>query len=106
MHALHRVPPAERAAAGSGWTHEAGLAWLARKGVVAGFEIDPDELYVGDYEQIRMPRDGRRPATLGILSFRGMLTVTEPELFLASLVQGFGAARGFGCGLMLIRRGA
>jgi CRISPR system Cascade subunit CasE len=30
--------------------------------------------------------------------------VKEPDRFLAKLAQGFGRARAFGCGLMLIRR--
>jgi CRISPR system Cascade subunit CasE len=33
-----------------------------------------------------------------------VLTVRNPASFLATLGQGFGRARAFGCGLMLIRR--
>jgi CRISPR system Cascade subunit CasE len=41
---------------------------------------------------------------VGVLDFEGMLVVEAPELFLASVAQGFGRAKAFGCGLMLIRR--
>ena len=34
----------------------------------------------------------------------GEIAVTDPKAFLAKLAQGFGRAKGFGCGLMLIRR--
>ncbi|WP_308340124.1 type I-E CRISPR-associated protein Cas6/Cse3/CasE [Thiolapillus sp.] len=35
---------------------------------------------------------------------QGSLTVTEPDAYLATLKQGLGRAKAFGCGLMLIRR--
>jgi CRISPR system Cascade subunit CasE len=36
--------------------------------------------------------------------FSGVLTVADPEIFVKSLYNGIGAARAFGCGLMLVRR--
>lgn len=50
------------------------------------------------------PRRGQ--PQFGILDLRGSLTVTEPATFLAALARGFGRAKAFGCGLMLIRRAA
>ena len=38
------------------------------------------------------------------LDFEGLLTVSDPGTFLSSIVRGFGAAKAYGCGLMLIRR--
>jgi CRISPR system Cascade subunit CasE len=40
----------------------------------------------------------------GVLDISGVLEVRDPARFLARLIQGFGRARAFGCGLMLIRR--
>ena len=40
----------------------------------------------------------------GILDFLGTIEVTEPDQFLEALHRGFGRAKAFGCGLMLIRR--
>jgi CRISPR system Cascade subunit CasE len=42
--------------------------------------------------------------TIAVLEFAGVLTVRDPARFLAALAQGFGHAKAFGCGLMLIRR--
>jgi CRISPR system Cascade subunit CasE len=39
-----------------------------------------------------------------MLEMTGRLEVNEPEAFLSHLSQGFGRAKAFGCGLMLIRR--
>ncbi len=38
------------------------------------------------------------------LDYAGVLEVTDTSLFLNTLQTGIGAAKGFGCGLMLIRR--
>lgn len=60
-----------------------------------------------------MPTDnnnsgGKHPATdqFSSVDYTGMLTVTDPGLFLQRLSQGYGKSRAFGCGLMLIKPGA
>jgi len=102
---------------------QAGRAWLARQGAAHGFQPD-GEVAVDGYETMRLPRDDAKrpqgiaggpsdarparkrpePIRYGVLDFEGVLTVTDPTRFLAALPQGFGRARAFGCGLMLIRR--
>ncbi len=82
---------------------EAGRAWLGRQGETHGF-APVGEVGVDGYDSIALPREGARPARFGVLDFEGMLTVTEPAQFLKALACGFGRARAFGCGLMLIRR--
>ena len=62
------------------------------------------EVGVDGYETVRIPRAGGQPAQFSVLDFEGVLEVTDPMRFLAALVNGFGRARAFGCGLMLIRR--
>jgi len=104
MHALHGVAPGERAAARETIIPEAGRAWLARQGERHGF-APQGEVAVDGYETMRMPRPGAgKPVQFGRLDFDGVLVVRDPTAFLAQLAQGFGRARAFGCGLMLIRR--
>ena len=38
------------------------------------------------------------------LDFEGVLTVSDPDPLLPAIARGFGAAKAYGCGLMLIRR--
>lgn len=45
----------------------------------------------------------RRAIRLGILDLEGTLRVDDPTKFLTAVVQGFGPAKGFGYGLMLLR---
>jgi CRISPR system Cascade subunit CasE len=103
MNALHPIPRGERAEPRLEKVVEAGRAWLARQGARHGFLPDP-AVAVDGYETIRIPRPGQAHLRFGRLDFEGVLTVTDPALFLARLASGFGRARAFGCGLMLIRR--
>jgi CRISPR system Cascade subunit CasE len=104
MRALHDVTPGKRATAREGAVRDAGASWLARKGSTGGFSVAPDQLYIDGYEQVRIPREGKRPITFSTLIFQGVLTVNDPGQFIASVLRGFGAAKAFGCGMMLIRR--
>ncbi|NVN31737.1 type I-E CRISPR-associated protein Cas6/Cse3/CasE, partial [Endobacter medicaginis] len=73
------------------------------QGGEAGFE-PLGGVAVDGYERRRVPRASGPPAVFGVLDFDGELRVTDPARFLARLAGGFGRARAFGCGLMLIRR--
>ncbi|WP_149541013.1 type I-E CRISPR-associated protein Cas6/Cse3/CasE [Siccirubricoccus phaeus] len=104
MHALHRLPAgAERAEARLETAIAAGRAWFARQGEAQGF-APVGEVAIDGYETVRLPREGAPPIRYSVLDFEGVLTVLDPPRFLAALAQGFGRARAFGCGLMLIRR--
>lgn len=103
MQKLHAIPPGDRAMARETIIPEAGRAWLARQGERHGFAPD-GEVGVDGYETVRLPRPGARPVQYGVLDFEGLLVVRDPAAFLAQLAEGFGRARAFGCGLMLIRR--
>lgn len=84
---------------------EAGRAWLARQGEKAGFDLLEAEARDYSVEVLpghRGPRKGQ--PQFGILDLAGVIQVTDPAAFLAQLPLGFGRAKAFGCGLMLIRR--
>ena len=107
MDALSNIPPQERAKRRPGAIMAAGRAWLERQGQKAGFEIaDADEtLNIDGYDQFEIGRDGRkRSIRVSVLTFDGFLVIRDPGTFLRELPEGFGRARAFGCGLMLIRR--
>jgi len=83
---------------------EAGLAWLAARSERAGFAFDADEVSVSGYLQHRLPRGGGRPdVRFSSLDFEGILTVADPDAFMATIARGLGPAKAFGCGLILIR---
>jgi CRISPR system Cascade subunit CasE len=105
MDALHGLPSGSRADERMAVAQTAGTDWLAGRGARAGFQLIRCE--VGDYSTVTLPgfhgpRKGQ--PQFGILDMSGVVEVTDPAAFLPQLVQGFGRAKAFGCGLMLIRR--
>lgn len=90
----------------------AGRAWLAAQGESHGFRIHdgPDgepAVAVDSYSTMDLPgARGRRKGRprFGVLDLAGEIEVLDPARFLAQLASGFGRAKAFGCGLMLIRR--
>ncbi len=77
-------------------------AWMKRQGEAKGFA--PGVTVLDGYSTIGFGRRGRRGGRIGILDLRGVVEVTDPGRFLAALTSGFGRAKAWGCGLMLIRR--
>lgn len=106
MDALAQLPPGERAGARRQAIRDAGRAWLERKARHAGFRLDDAmELDIDGYDQLDIARGEKRASiSVSALNFEGRLEVTDPQAFLCALASGFGRARAFGCGLMLIRR--
>lgn len=127
MDAIHAVPPKARAgprAEALGWVEEVQdgtplprapepvARWMTAQGDRHGFRCD--DVAVLGYERRALPRPGRKPGALGILDLEGRLTVTDPAAFLRQAIgigmppdawhPGFGRAKAFGCGLMLLRR--
>lgn len=105
MDALHALPQSDRAEERMRLAGSEGHAWLARQGDKAGFRLLVSE--VTDYNTTvltghRGPRKGQ--PQFGILDLSGRIEITDPVAFFAHLPVGFGRAKAFGCGLMLIRR--
>jgi CRISPR system Cascade subunit CasE len=103
MQALFTVPKGERGVVRDRIASEAGHAWLASQGTRAGFILSAPPLIDG-YAQIPVERKKGRAAGFSVLDFQGVLEVTDPAAFIAKLTTGFGSAKAFGNGLMLIRR--
>jgi CRISPR system Cascade subunit CasE len=99
----HLPNPNERAPARARIIVDAGTAWLKAQGEKHGFSL-PAQPRVDGYETLKIPRPGGPNIRISTLDFDGILQVTDPALFNAALLRGFGHARAFGCGLMLIRR--
>ena len=105
MDALRSRPEAERAGYRRTAMREQGFDWLQRQGEKAGFTIRSGEVGVDGYDQHRISRKGASSSmSYSSVDFEGILTVADPVPFLPAIARGFGAAKAFGCGLMLIRR--
>jgi CRISPR system Cascade subunit CasE len=103
MDALRTVPREERRAMRDAIAAKAGETWLARQGETSGFRLARSPTVSG-YTQIPIERRQGRPAGFSVLDLAGEIEITDPPVFLRRLAKGFGSAKAFGNGLMLIRR--
>ncbi len=93
------IPPQARL------VQEAATAWLQARAPKAGFAVDAERLRVDGYRQQRWLKSrGRHPVSISTVDFTGLLSVTDPEAFRQALFKGIGPAKGFGNGLLLIKR--
>lgn len=81
---------------------QAASSWLSQRGGGGGFELAAAP-QVSGYRQ-HFIRSKGRDIRFSSIDYEGVLTVSNPELFLKVLSRGLGRSRGFGCGLMLVRR--
>ncbi len=103
MDALYQTRQGERAQNRHRFAEQAATDWMKAQGGAYGFSVNTLKLY--DYSVLKLGQ-GRRDASrqFGLLDMNGIITVTDPKAFAMKYAQGFGRAKAWGCGLMMIRR--
>ncbi|MBL1376435.1 type I-E CRISPR-associated protein Cas6/Cse3/CasE [Zobellella iuensis] len=86
-------------------SEQALLAWWQQRSRQMGIRCleNDDRLQADGYMQHDI-KGKQAGAMFSSVNLCGTLVVDEPDVFLASLYQGVGRAKAFGCGLMMIRR--
>ncbi|MBL4867218.1 MAG: type I-E CRISPR-associated protein Cas6/Cse3/CasE [Pseudomonadales bacterium] len=79
----------------------AAFEWLNKRGDSRGYLLNT--VQSTGYRWNALPEKGRS-AGFSSLDYEGVLTVSEPEIFVKMLGDGLGPSKAFGCGLMMIRR--
>lgn len=102
MDLLHATPKGERAGRREALAEQGAREWLGARASASGFQLDAVAL--DGYRTMRIDRRKAKLDQIGVFDLRGVLTVTTPKDFFARLRSGFGRAKVFGCGLMLVRR--
>jgi CRISPR system Cascade subunit CasE len=91
---------------------EEGSLWLSKRAEKHGFAIDQDihnnyscQLRVDGYQQHHFSKGkGSKIIKFSTLDFTGVLIVIDNERFIETLYKGIGPAKGFGCGMMIVKR--
>lgn len=117
MDAIRSTPPGDRADARKRLLNQVAARWMSNRGAKCGFALreeanakNIDPMHIGPiqvlgYHAMRMDRGrGKQKLSVGVLDLQGDLEVRDPPLFVKSVNDGFGRAKAFGCGLMLIKR--
>lgn len=101
---LHALPQSDRAAQRNTAAQEVGSSWFTEQGKKHGFSVENCEVVA--YRRAEFSREGGRGKSIvfGLLDLEGVIRVKDPVPLLSAIALGFGKAKGFGCGLMLIRR--
>ena len=81
---------------------KSGETWLRAREARLGCKFDDGNLRADGYRTWR--KHSAKNIELSMLDFEGCLTVGDPKDFLDALYKGVGPAKGFGCGLLLVRR--
>lgn len=82
---------------------DAGLAWLSQRASRLGFEAAAEDLVVEGYQRQGFRTSNGHSVTLGVLDLAGLLETRDEDAFRRALLEGVGPAKGFGCGLLLVR---
>lgn len=93
---------------------EAGWEWLAGKERLGGrdgragthgFSVERKQVRFSGYQQVETGKtENGHQARISVLDMEGLCTVTDAARFQKVLLEGLGAAKGFGCGLMMVKR--
>lgn len=86
-------------------THMAASEWMRRQGERYGFNLIDFQVTQHEWHEFKKAsKAGTFDIAFPSLDLDGILVVTVSEDFKKMLFEGIGAARSFGCGLMLVRR--
>lgn len=77
--------------------------WIIRKGEDNGFSVATDRLLIHSYERNQTSKGRGSRIVFSTVVIEGILTVTDVESFHNALFKGIGSAKGFGCGLLMLR---
>ncbi len=80
--------------------------WLLDRAEKHGFSLSETAFDVKESRWLRFRKgtDGGRPVTLLSVTYEGLLTVTDPELFTRTLTEGLGRGKAYGLGLLTVAR--
>lgn len=81
----------------------AGREWIVRRAESWGLALSDETLQQDGYRQQRLRRK-QRIIEYSTLDYQGLARVVDPLRLQQALFEGVGHAKGFGCGLLLVRR--
>jgi CRISPR system Cascade subunit CasE len=101
QHAMTMLPKGASLAQRAQATYDAGKAWLDAQGSKAGFKLIVPPV-VATYAPATVDGQKSRIITFTELDISGQIEITDPVAFVAKLATGFGSAKAYGNGLMLL----
>lgn len=100
MHAKRLLPEGEDVRQA---LDQAGQDWLLARADAWGLEVQQGSVLQDGYRQHRLKRKGHS-IEYSSLDYQGVARVVDPERLRKALWEGVGHSKGFGCGLLLVKR--
>ncbi len=105
MDAKRRLKEANVPFSMSDLVQQESVRWLNLRGEHGGYRLCEDRVIAGGYHTMQFSHGNKKNSiSISVVDCDGVLQVTDPDLFLQMLYNGLGPAKGFGCGLMMIKR--
>ncbi len=105
MDAKRRLREANVPFSMSDLVQQESVRWLSLRGDNGGYRLCEDRVIAGGYRKMQFSHGRKKNSiSISVVDCDGVLQVTDPDLFLRMLYTGLGPAKGFGCGLMMIKR--
>lgn len=80
-----------------------GYTWLTTRAETSGFTVSDRMIQIDNYQQHKLYKSNKTVIRFSTLEYTGILEVVNPTQMIKTLYCGLGHAKGFGCGLMLVR---
>ncbi|MDO5861572.1 MAG: type I-E CRISPR-associated protein Cas6/Cse3/CasE [Thermoplasmata archaeon] len=80
------------------------VPWIQRKGELNGFRPLEPELMIHSYTGHESYKAGVQKISFSTVVIEGLLEVTDSDAFEKALYSGIGTAKGFGCGMLMVKR--
>lgn len=79
--------------------------WICRKGILNGFEPDLKSLSITSYSRNESYKPEKKESIVfSTVDIDGLLLVKDDALFKNALYSGIGSCKGFGCGMLMVKR--
>jgi len=82
----------------------AAIGWMVDRAPSIGLSLDSKHLQFDGYRQRTARRSGGSTLQFSSVDFDGTAVVVDPARLTPALFAGVGHSKGFGCGLLLVRR--
>ena len=78
------------------------MQWLAARAEKHGFTLIPEEYLVTEIKWYAFRKGGKNQVRMLAVTYEGLLTVTDAELFRQTLTQGIGREKAYGMGMLTV----
>ena len=83
-------------------TADKQLEFLEKKADANGFRLIPGNYQITDRSYQLLRKKGHPDVHISVVTFEGLLEVTNIELFLKAMTKGIGKEKAYGCGMLTI----